>query len=98
MKHSVSIHVAAEVEFSEAADFYDLKNPGLGNIFTDEVQRALDFISKFPDAAPIIRGKARRKPLVRFPYSLIYSVSPEEIRLLAVAHQKRRPFYWRGRH
>jgi hypothetical protein len=27
----------------------------------------------------------------------MYSVQPDEIRILAVAHQKRRPFYWHGR-
>jgi hypothetical protein len=26
-----------------------------------------------------------------------HSLRPDKIRLLAVAHQKRRPFYWRGR-
>ena len=35
--------------------------------------------------------------LLRFPYSLVYSVREHEMRILAVAHQKRRPFYWRGR-
>ncbi len=34
---------------------------------------------------------------MRFPYSLVYSVRPNEIRIVAVAHQKRRPFYWRAR-
>jgi hypothetical protein len=29
--------------------------------------------------------------------SLMYSAREHEIRKLAVAHHKRRPFYWRGR-
>jgi hypothetical protein len=32
-----------------------------------------------------------------FPFSIIYSVVNDEIRILAVAHQSRRPGYWRGR-
>jgi len=32
-----------------------------------------------------------------FPYSLVYIVSKDEIRILAVAHQSRRPDYWAGR-
>jgi len=35
--------------------------------------------------------------LTRFPYSLIYTESGDEIRILAVAHHSRRPGYWRGR-
>ena len=97
MNRLFSIHETAEVEINEAADFYDIESPGLGSAFIDEVQRAIKTISLFPDAAPLVHGRIRKKPLVRFPYFLVYSVLSEELRLLAVAHQKRRPFYWRGR-
>jgi len=33
----------------------------------------------------------------RFPYSLIHTIADDEIRVLAVAHQSRRPGYWRQR-
>ena len=92
-----SIHETAEVEINEAADFYDLKSPSLGTVFINEVQRVIKTISQFPDAAPLIRGRVRKMPLIKFPYSLVYSIVSDEVRLLAVAHQKRRPFYWRGR-
>jgi len=92
-----SVHEAAEAELNEAADFYDLESPGLGTVFIDEVQRAIASIARFPDASPLIQGRLRRRLLIKFPYSLVYSVRPTEIRILAVAHQKRRPFYWRGR-
>jgi hypothetical protein len=35
--------------------------------------------------------------LARFPYSILYRVRADHIRVLAIAHQNRRPFYWRGR-
>jgi hypothetical protein len=54
----------------EAADFYDLESPGLGSVFIDEIQRTIESISQFPDAAPLIRGWVRKKPLIKFPYSL----------------------------
>mgnify|MGYP001565679635 CR=1 FL=1 len=96
MSRLFSIHEAAEAEINEAADFYDLESPGLGSVFIDEVQRAIESISQFPDAAPLIRGRVRKKPLIKFPYSRVYSVRPEEIRVLAMANQKRHPFYWRA--
>jgi plasmid stabilization system protein ParE len=98
MTRLFSIHEVAEAEINEAADFYDLKSPGLGSVFIEEVERSIESITQFPDAGPLIRGRVRKKHLFKFPYSLVYSVRPKEIRLLAVAHQKRRPFYWRGRY
>lgn len=97
MSRLISIHETAEAEINEAADFYDFEDPGLGSIFIAEVEQAMEVVMKFPDASPLLRGGIRRKLLVKFPYSLIYSVRPDEIRLLAVSHQRRRPFYWRGR-
>jgi hypothetical protein len=35
--------------------------------------------------------------MTTFPYSLVYSVRRDGITRLAVAHHKRRPFYWRAR-
>jgi hypothetical protein len=50
-----------------------------------------------PQIAPIIAGQVRRKPLRRFPYWILYSITNSRIRLLAVSHQRRRPLYWSGR-
>ena len=97
MSRLFSIHEAAEAEINEAADFYDLESPGLGRVFIDEIQRAVESISQFPESTLLIRGRVRKRVILKFPYSLIYSVRPDEIRILAVAHQKRRPFYWRER-
>ena len=62
MSRTLGFHEAAEVELNEAADFYDIESPGLGNAFIDESESALGAIAQ------------------------------------SVAHQHRRPFYWRGRH
>ena len=97
MSATLSIHEVAEAEINEAADFYDLESPGLGGVFLNEIQRAFQSIVDLPDAAPLIRGRVRKRIVTKFPYSLVYSTRGNEIRLLAVAHHKRRPFYWRGR-
>jgi plasmid stabilization system protein ParE len=97
MSPTLSIHEVAETEINEAADFYDLESPGLGGAFIDEIQRALQSVIDFPAAAPIVRGCVRKRNLTKFPYSLVYSNWESDIRILAVAPHKRRPFYWRGR-
>ncbi len=97
MSRLVVIHEAAEVEINEAADYYDIRSSGLGSAFIDAVDHAIGKIAEFPEAASLVRGCVRKKRVAKFPYSLIYSIRPDEIRVLAVAHQKRRPFYWRER-
>lgn len=97
MSPRLDIHESAELELNEAADFYDLRSPGLGSAFLDEVERSLGHIAKHPEAAGPTLGVVRKRVLARFPYSILYSVSDDRIRILAIAHQKRRPFYWRGR-
>ena len=97
MSSALSIHAAAETEINEAADYYDLESSGLGGVFLDEVERALAQVTDFPDAAAPVRAGVHRRLLRKFPYALLYSLRADEIRILAVAHQKRRPFYWHGR-
>ena len=86
MSHKISIHEAAESELNDAADFYDIACVNLGSVCIDEVQRTIKKISEFPDAAPVIRGQIRKKQIAKFPYSVIYSVHLDEIRILAIAH------------
>jgi len=50
----------------------------------------------FPSVAPLHAG-VRKRLLTNFPYALLYSLREDEIRILAVSHQRRRPFYWQGR-
>jgi toxin ParE1/3/4 len=90
-------HPDAEVEITEAAQYYEVHKPGLGSDLIGEVERALDQILTNPEASQRIGRRVRRKILWRFPYNLIYAVYPDRIRIVACAHQKRRPFYWRKR-
>ena len=95
---NVTIHESAEMELSESAEYYDKESLGLGSLYIDDIDETIKLITMYPESSFLIRGRVRRKPLKRFPYSLIYSLRPTEIRILAVAHQKRRPFYWHSRH
>jgi len=88
---------AAQRELSEAADFYDAEDPGLGGAFLDAAERAFEQIQAFPESSPISLVPVRVKVLSAFPFSVIYWVTEEVIIVLAVAHHRRRPEYWRGR-
>ena len=51
-------------------------------------------IVEFPEAGGILIGDVRRRLVRRYPYSVLYTIRSEHIRLLAVMHAKRRPMYW----
>lgn len=77
--------------------FYQAVSRELGQDFLDDVQRVIDLVVEQPNLGrPVGRG-LRRALLSRFPFSLIYSSESDAILIVAVAHQKRRPDYWRKR-
>ena len=87
----------AELEMTEASLFYDTASSGLGGGFLDEVQRVVSVLREHPDLCPSIGRGLRRVNLHRFPFSLIYSLEVDAILIIAVAHQRQRPDYWRRR-
>jgi mRNA-degrading endonuclease RelE of RelBE toxin-antitoxin system len=61
------------------------------------VKRSVTRIRDLPEAWPTMSRRSRRCRVTRFPYGLVYQVTSNEIRILAVAHLHRRQYYWRGR-
>lgn len=85
----------ALAELHAAAAFYTLKgNVELGLAFVAEFERAANLVLANPQLGAVFRGTRRRYIFRRFPYSIIYQATVEELQILAVAHQKRRPGYW----
>ena len=97
MNKKVSFHELAEFELNDATVFFEIEREGLGLRFLSAVQAAVAHIREHPKASPIITEDIRRKVLKGFPYSIVYVIRPDRIRILAVASQRRRPFYWRSR-
>lgn len=93
----VRFHEEAEAELIEAALYYEDQSLGLGDIFLDAVDDAVRQIAAHPKSCPILRTGIRRKLASRFPYSILYELQPGRIRILAVAHNARRPGYWAHR-
>lgn len=99
---ALRIHEAAAEEAAEAAAWYDAERPGLGAEFEKAVNAAFDILEH--DLAPLtnVPGIAaargvKRLLLRRFPYAIIVRMSGTETVVVAVAHQARRPGYWRDR-
>ena len=93
----LEFHPEAERELIEAAVRYELQVPGLGERFGEEVREAADFLLEHLEIGRPVEPDLRQLVLSRFPFTLIYAVPPETIHILAIAHHRRRPGYWRSR-
>jgi toxin ParE1/3/4 len=92
----------AEEEFLQVASWYEDQRESLGLEFVAEVRAAQLRVQERPAAYRFVPNvpvelRARRCPIRRFPYTLIFIELTDEIRVIAVAHNRRRPGYWRKR-
>ncbi len=90
-------HPEAEKEFYQAIEYYEERREGLGIDFAEEVYAAVFRAIQFPSAWIRISPRTRRCFVNRFPYGIIFQLSDNALRLLAVAHLHRRPGYWKSR-
>jgi hypothetical protein len=91
------IHPEAAREARAARRWYGERNPDAGALFLQEYAQAMALIEESPARWSPFLG-ARRYHLHRFPYSVVYDIASDgEPEILAVAHDSRRPGYWRRR-
>jgi len=90
-------HPEAEQELVEAAAYYERNVTGLGERFGSEVRHAIERLLEYPAHGVPMDTDLRRIMVTRFPYFLIYSFTTDLLRVVAVAHARRRPGYWRSR-
>lgn len=94
---SVFFHQAVKEEFLNSRDYYDELVLGLGKPFVIEVERCINIIKSNPLAYPIVRQNIRKAVIMKFPFSILYKLEDDNIYILAVMHQKRKPLYWSSR-
>ncbi len=94
----VTAHPLAEQELAGAAVHYAREGGApLRERFLAEFERCVATLRLHPSLGSPWQGQLRRLPLRRFPYSVVYAASADRLRILAVAHHRRRPGYWDGR-
>jgi plasmid stabilization system protein ParE len=87
----------ASEELIAAIRWYDERRRGLGTDFYHAVATTVERIVETPEAGSPFAANARRMFVTGFPYQIVYRLEPNEIRIVAVAHLKRRPGFWRHR-
>lgn len=88
----------AREEMESATDYYNDQRDGLGDLFAEAIAESFGRIQRMPRIFPRFEGGEERRCLMRrFPYTIYFLELDEEIRVLAVAHQRRQLGYWTDR-
>ena len=94
----VVLHDQAIAELEEAAAWYEQRRSGLDGEFRSAVEQAVQRIRENPQVGSRYGATRFRYVLVRrFPYIVFYSENNQLVRVVAVAHGRRRPGYWMNR-
>jgi toxin ParE1/3/4 len=90
----LSVHPAAERDVWEAAAFYEREgSPALAARFVKEFRRLCESLLEHPEIGSTRSGGKRGLSMSDFPYTVIYRVLADELRILVVKHDRRRPGY-----
>lgn len=93
----VSFHPDAIDEAEAAARWYRQRSARAAGRFVDEVNMAIDRIVAAPQRWPLGPLGTRKVKLPCFPFLIIYRESDPLVQILAIAHGRRRPHYWKSR-
>jgi plasmid stabilization system protein ParE len=96
-QRQVTVHPEAVAEAQAAYRWYHDRNETAAQTFLIELDRAVELISTNPISWPIHLYGTRRFLLRRFPFAVVYREIGETIQIVAVAHGRRKPGYWKER-
>jgi hypothetical protein len=97
VNYRLAIRSDAVDEIANASAWYDEHGPGLGAEFLRAVDVAIEAVRRKPFQHPVVVRDLRRALLRRFPYSIIFAVSDDEVAVVALAHWRQNPRRWRTR-
>ncbi|RXK88559.1 hypothetical protein EST62_02660 [Chlorobaculum sp. 24CR] len=90
----IVVRPEAEKELLEAQAWYESKAQGLGFEFARAADAAVASALRTPLGYGRIEAEFRRVLLRKFPYSLIYLPSDDELLVVSFFHQHREPGVW----
>jgi len=96
-EQSIKFHPDAVAEARAAFNWYNQKSPSAALAFVSELDVAIERISHSPLARPEYVGGTRRYLFRQFPFALVYRATEVAIEVIAIAHGRRKPGYWRDR-
>lgn len=93
----IVVYPEAVAEARAAAHWYRERSAQAADAFLTELNDAIERIAKNPEMYPNYVQGTRRYLLQRFPFYLVYREVTEKLEVVAIAHGRRRPGYWKKR-
>jgi plasmid stabilization system protein ParE len=94
---NLRIHEAARREANLATIWYAERSISAARRFRDDLLAGFSSAAESPLRYPAYLHGTRRVVLQRFPYFIVFFDWQDEVYIVAVAHAKRRPGYWKKR-
>ncbi len=91
------VHPDARIDALETYDWYAQRSQQVADAFQEEFRDAGRAIEHSPELWADYLFGTRRFMMKRFPFVIVYRVTPKRIEIVAVAHARRKPGYWRRR-
>jgi len=93
----LEFHPEAEEEYLSTLAWYRERSLPAAVKFEGAFRRAIQTIKELPERWPVYFTGFRKYTLRQFPFSIVYQSDSSRTLVLAVAHGRRRPGYWKGR-
>jgi plasmid stabilization system protein ParE len=87
----------ADDELAEARRWYAHQREDLDLQFMQSIDDAVSRIVANPQQYPTVYRTLRRKVVRRFPFAIFYTVSADQVEVVAVFHSRRDPRRWKSR-
>jgi toxin ParE1/3/4 len=95
--HPIRFHPEAVAEVRTAFQWYAQRSETAAERLMEELDLAVQRIASDPVRWPVYLMGTKRYFLHRFPYIVVYRIRDPVVEVVAVAHAKRRPGYWKSR-
>lgn len=87
----------AKKDIQNIVDYYDLITPKLSDLFLNELDESIDYISNEPEAFQKRLGAVRIVFLKRFKFGVFYKIYTQKIVVIAILHTSQNPELWKKR-
>jgi plasmid stabilization system protein ParE len=97
MIEQITFTPEADDDVAESYDWYESREPGLGEDFLRCIEACLQTIQRYPQIFPVAVDEFRHAPIRRFPFEIFYEATHDRIVIYSVFHCSQDPQKWRKR-
>jgi plasmid stabilization system protein ParE len=87
----------AEQDIKAAYEWYEERRADLGKEFIDQLESRIGKVNENPDLYAVVYRDIRRVLCKRFPYSVYFVRTEDDVVVIGVLHQRRDPAVWQAR-